>query len=296
MRAIALLTTTILATIAAGASQAQTGPAAKPTTPVYAACGTLDVGTQTRITLAAHPQVATRLIFPSPIADQSNAAPTLWDDFPQPTGESTALWVRPKTTTIAGATVGVSVVTADGRSYDFIFNNADTVPATSCWTIVDSRPVPGTADRLQELEGERVALTNERRRLQIEREDQRKRTADLNRQQQATISALSDTASKQARDAISAFKYSVNTSYSWGYSKLPPPFEISAAFDDGRNTYVRILSDAAGAPAVVAIQGDETMALNYSYDDLTGVYTIQGLHERIELRFAGILARVDRKL
>ncbi len=296
MRASALFTTAILATFAAGASQAQTAPAsAKPTDPVYAACGTLDVASDLRITLAAHPQVATRVNFPSPIADVSNSAPSLWDDFTAPTG-ARSLWVRPKTTTIAGSTAGVSVLTQDGRSYDFVFDIAGDGPPTTCWSVADTRTIPGTADRLQELESERVALTNERRRLQIEREDQRKRTADLNRQQQATISALSDTASKQARDAISAFKHSVNTSYSWGYSKLPPPFEISAAFDDGRNTYVRILSDAAGAPAVVAIQGDETMALNYSYDDLTGVYTIQGLHERIELRFAGILARVDRKL
>lgn len=299
MRALALSRIAILAAAATspgGTAQAQPSTDAKPTTPVYTSCGTLDVGTQTRITLAAHPQVATRLVFPSPIADQSNSAPTLWDDFPQPTGDSTAMWVRPKTTTIAGATVGVSVVTADGRSYDFVFNNSDTIPTTSCWTIVDSRPVPGAADRLQSLENERVALTNERRRLEIEREDQRRRTAQLNRQQQATINALSATAARQARDAITAFKYSVNTAYAWSYSQTPPPFEISAAYDDGRNTYVRILSDAYAAPAVVGIEGEETVALNYSYNDLTGVYEIQGLHRRIELRFSGILARVDRKL
>ena len=294
MRAIALITTVILSTIAAGAADAQTAPT-NSTAPIYAACGTLNVGGDLRITLSAHPQVATRVNFPSPIADVSNSAPSLWDDFTAPTG-ATSLWVRPKTTTLAGSTAGVSVLTQDGRSYDFVFEISPDVPATSCWAVADTRTIPGTADRLQELETERVALSNERRRLQIEREDQRRRTAALNRQQQATISALSDTAAKQARDAISAFKYSVNTSYSWGYSKVPPPFEISAAFDDGRNTYIRILSDAAGAPAVVAIQGEETMALNYSYDDLTGVYTIQGLYERIELRFAGILARVDRKL
>ncbi|TSD87027.1 hypothetical protein FFK22_019240 [Mycobacterium sp. KBS0706] len=296
MRAVTLITTTTILSMitAAGAAHAQTATS-RPAAPVYAACGTLNVDADLRITLSAHPQVATRVNFPSPIADVSNSAPSLWDDFTAPTGE-TSLWVRPKTTTIAGSTAGVSVLTQDGRSYDFVFEISPDVPATSCWAVADTRPIRGAADRLQELETERVALSNERRRLQIEREDQRRRTAALNRQQQATISALSDTAAKQARDAISAFKYSVNTSYSWGYSKVPPPFEISAAFDDGRNTYVRILSDAAGAPAVVAIQGDETMALNYAYDDLTGVYTIQGLHERIELRFAGILARVDRKL
>ncbi|MDR6293811.1 hypothetical protein E9232_006364 [Inquilinus ginsengisoli] len=294
MRALYLSIISIFATI--GAAQAQPAAAAKATTPTYTSCGVLDVGGQLRITLPAHPQVATRLVFPSPIADQSNSAPTLWDDFPNPTGQSTALWVRPKTTTIAGSTVGVSVVTVDGRSYDFVFTNSDTVPETTCWTIADSRPNPGAADRLQALENERLALTNERRRLEIEREDQRRRTAQLNRQQQATINALSTTAAKQARDAITAFKYSVNTAYAWSYSETPPPFEISAAYDDGRNTYVRILSDAFTAPAVVGIEGDQTMALNYSYNDLTGVYEIQGLHRRIELRFAGILARIDRKL
>ena len=275
--------------VPAGSAQVPT-----PTQPRYEACGVLKITDDQRITLPANAQVATRINFPSPLTDVSNSVPGLWDDFVAPTG-ATTFWARPRTTTAAGATAGVGLATEDGRAYDFVFEVAEAVPTTSCWTIADARPVPGMADRLQALENERSSLAAERQRLAVEREDQRQRTAALNRAQSARITALSDTAAKQARDAISAFKYTVTTAYSWSYSEKIPPFQISAAFDDGRSTYVRILSDAHGAPAVIGRQGEDVLALNYSYDDLTGVYTIQGLHDRIELRFGGVLAVVERK-
>ena len=280
----------------AQAAAAAEGPgvSAPAADPVYQACGDLVLDGHVRISLPAHPQVATHITFPGPIADSSNAAPELWDVFTAPTG-GRSLWVRPRTTTIAGTTVGVTAVGTDGRPYDFAFEVSREVPDTSCWTITDHRPVAAAAVRLDALDAEREALVAERRRLEIQIEDQRRRMDALDQARQREIEALSATAAEQARDAIDAFRYAVNTAYGWGYSQTPPPFEISAAYDDGRNTYIRILSDAFGAPAVVGIRGEEVQALNYSYDDLTGVYEIQGLHEVIELRFADVLARVERK-
>lgn len=276
--------------IAQAAAQTEPGPLE----PV-SSCGQKVIRKTERLNIGAHMQAATRLTLPSNIVHKSNSAPALWDV--QTTREpSQYLWVRPKQTNNYEDVVGVSIVTEDGRGYDFVFQAYPDMPATTCWEIVDRRSPETQADLAQQLTQQQVALETERRRLRMAEADisSRLRSVDVNFQR--TVQDIRREANDQARDVIAAFQYSINTAYDWEYSQSRPTVQLASAYDDGRRMYVRVTNDAYGVPSVVATGEKERItALTTAYNDLTGVLTIQGLYPELELRFGAEKIVVTRR-
>jgi len=120
-------------------------------------------------------------------------------------------------------------------------------------------------------------------------------TEQAERDLERRYTAISEQARLQAGDAIEAFKYTVHTAYDWQYSQVPPQIVVDSVYDDGRRTYIRIANDAFGVPAVIGINRRGSIAINYRYNDLTGVYEIQGLFRSLELRFPDEKIVIERK-
>jgi hypothetical protein len=170
-----------------------------------------------------------------------------------------------------------------------------------------------TAARERALQSEISLSVQRNERLRAELEEERKRLEELRtRAETATLlakqsteqaerdlelryTAISEQARLQAGDAIEAFKYTVHTAYDWEYSEVPPQIVVDSVYDDGRRTYVRIANDAFGVPAVIGTNRRGSIALNYRYNDLTGVYEIQGLFHSLELRFPDEKIVIERK-
>jgi hypothetical protein len=252
--------------------------------PRYEDCGELIVDQATRISLPANQKAAVRIEFPQNLKSLANSTPELWDAVSQESGDR-YLWARPKTATKTGDTTSVTAVGLDGRTYDFLFQAVKDTPPTTCWAVVDNRPSQPVVDAQRALDSERARTAEERNRLAALMATIADKDRQATEQRKDIYRAINDQAQEQARDAIDAFKYTVYTAYDWSYSDDKPTVQVSAVYDDGRSTFIRIANDAFGLPVVVAINGEKPQVLTYEYDDLTGVYRLHGLHRQLELRF-----------
>lgn len=262
--------------------------------PPTSACGEKVIEKSERLNIGAHIQVHTKLTLPSKIQHIANSAPSLWDI--TSTGQSSRhLWVRPKKTASYDDKVGVSIVTENGRNYNFVFQAYPSPPDVTCWNIVDNRQGEELAAVSASLQSERASLALERRRVEIARQDTAVRFAEAKAQFSKDTDNIKRQATDQARDAIRAFQYSINTGYDWEYSQTVPTVRVASVYDDGRRTFIRITNDAFGVPAIVALQGGDTVALTFSYDDLIGVFTVQGLYDVMELRAGNEKIKLSRR-
>lgn len=148
---------------------------------------------------------------------------------------------------------------------------------------------------MAELIAEREKLRIETQQVRAAREAAKAEKAAAESHLETRFTEISQQARVQARDAISAFKYTIHTTYDWEYSAATPDVIVSSVYDDGRRTYVRIENDAFGAPVVIGTNDRGTIGLNYRYDDLIGVYEIQGLYREMELRFDADRIVIRRK-
>ena len=146
-----------------------------------------------------------------------------------------------------------------------------------------------------ELAEERARLEELRTRAETATLLAKQSTEEAERNLELRYTAISEQARLQAGDAIEAFKYTVHTAYDWQYSQVPSQIVVDSVYDDGRRTYVRIANDAFGVPAVIGTNRRGSVALNYRYNDLTGVYEIQGLFHSLELRFPDEKIVIERK-
>lgn len=89
---------------------------------------------------------------------------------------------------------------------------------------------------------------------------------------------------RQASDVIRHFQMSIHTGYEWS-EPANDRVIVDSVYDDGRFTYVRVLSGGFGAPAVFGVNADDdAYVVDYNYDDLTGVYRLNGLYDAMRVK------------
>lgn len=236
-----------------------------------AACRAILLPPGTRETVQAHINVGTRIQFPAAIKTFQVDTPGLWDV----SAKEDSLFVRPKTGDINAAATGISVFLITGRKYDFVARRSDDIPHR-CVLVA---ALPGDPSAGSNLAAMKAARPQSLRSVAKPSNDSlmvaAQQVAEMRRQMEA-----------QARDRIKEFQYAINTRYVWAGSGKSTDAQnlIDAVYDDGRFTYVRITTSAFGLPAVAGILGDKDVLLQYSYDDLTGVFTVQGLYDRLRVR------------
>ena len=136
----------VLALMATGLLGLHAAPAAAQAD--QAECGVKRIVEEGRITIPAHIQVSTRLILPDRIETHTNSASALWN-VETTQRKSKFLFVRPNSLQPVDDRTGVTVVTEDGRHYDFVFEAAADVPDVTCWKVLDGRDpeLPATLRR-----------------------------------------------------------------------------------------------------------------------------------------------------
>lgn len=100
---------------------------------------------------------------------------------------------------------------------------------------------------------------------------------------------------QQARDRIKEFQSSISTRYKWAGDNADDRYLVSAVYDDGRFTYVRVSTSAFGLPSLSGLLDGKDTIVQYDYDDLTGVYTIQGLFDRLRLKLGTHAVNIKRE-
>lgn len=265
----------LLAMAAAAEPSAEDAPPASTNPPVeaasLAACRAILLPPGTRETVQAHINVGTRIQFPATIKTFQVDTPGLWDV----SAKDDSLFVRPKTGDINAAATGISVFLITGRKYDFVARRSEDIPHR-CVLVA---ALPGDPSASSALASVKATRPQSLRPVMKPSNDSLmvagQQVAEMRRQMEA-----------QARDRIKEFQYAINTRYAWagGGKSADAQNLIDAVYDDGRFTYVRITTSAFGLPAVAGILGDKDVLLQYSYDDLTGVFTVQGLYDRLRVR------------
>jgi hypothetical protein len=227
-----------------------------------------------RLAYKASPSIGLRLGFASKVAAVSNATPRLWDV----SSYERSVWIRPRTESTYGDRVGVTISLENGNYYDFIVVRSDSAsPSNSCVLIRD----PNIARRKKPVKN----TSNQGQSAQIE----------LLQTQKVAIEEIRRQTEKQASDQVRAFQYSINTSYVVTSKTKGLTQFISAAFDDGRTTYIRIKSTGYGLPTLTAKGQSRDQVLQYIYDDITGVYAIIGLFDTIQVKLGDNLILLQRK-
>lgn len=274
----------------APAGQAPTGRGPAAPAPSGAAsvtaCRPMIVPFGTRGTIEANINVATRLEFPVTVRRVEVSTPALWDA----TYAEHSAWVRPKTQVAVAGQTGLTVFLVNGRTLDFLVNASSTVPP-SCVLVVEppqpaaAQPSPASPPQQaprtpEEAAGDREAAAARARAASA---SATRRRASEDARLAERFAAMRRQVEQQAMDRIKQFQHSIDTNYTWGGSGRGDQYLVQAVYDDGRFTYVRIKTDAFGVPAITGrVNGADTL-LQYTYDDLTGVFTIQGLFDRLNL-------------
>lgn len=248
-----------------------------------AACRVVLLPPGTRETIQANVNVGTRIQFPGEVKTFQVDTPGLWDG----SAKDDSLFIRPKTTDPDAAATGVSVFLANGRKFDFVVERTDALP-NRCVLVADFPPSPAAA-HATDSKPRRPARLSSRATAQLlarQQEQFDQQLAEMRRQIES-----------QARDRIKAFQYAINTRYAWaGNPNSPDERElISAVYDDGRFTYVRIATSAFGLPSLAASLNDKDVLVHYTYDDLTGVFTVQGLYDRLRVRLGSHQIDITRQ-
>jgi hypothetical protein len=95
---------------------------------------------------------------------------------------------------------------------------------------------------------------------------------------------------QQAEDRIKQFQMALHTNYVWPNHDL-----ITAVYDDGQTTYVRVARTGFGVPVINGKHEGQSVALQYDYDDLTGVYVIPGLFDKLTVTLGTNQIKVERR-
>jgi len=172
------------------------------------------------------------------------------------------------------------VFLVSGRKYDFVARRSDDIP-NRCVLVAEFPTDPPASPPAAKPTGRRLApkpaaeAPDPSQLMATQQHAWGQQLAEMRRQIEA-----------QARDRIKEFQHSINTRYSWaGVGASPDDHNlIDAVYDDGRFTYVRITTSAFGLPSVAGTLDDKDVLVQYSYDDLTGVFTVQGLYDRLKVR------------
>ena len=249
------------------------------------------------MTIEANVNVATRLQFPATVAKDEVSTPDLWDG----SYSGSSVWIRPKTIIREADRTGLTVFLDNGHSYDFLVAAAPGVPQ-SCILIVDYptvTPTPPVASAPaaptrspEEIEAARQAANARASAARAAR-------ARASAQQQAALTAKFDQMRRQmeqqANDRIKQFQYSIDTQYAWDGVTRDDQLLVNAVYDDGRFTYVRVTTTAFGLPALSGRLDGKDALLEFDFDDLTGVFTVQGLYDKLRLKLGTHVINIVRK-
>ncbi len=247
-----------------------------------------------RLILNVGIEVGTRLRFTYPI-DTFQVSMETWDV----RQEESTLWLRPKTSAKEADEAGVTVFlkgAEERRELDFLVRAAETTDYSCIYVLDAPTAVELFRGPRRQSREEQEALRDELYEALDEadaREEaaRRSRSAFEQRQQglaatfEAKLNEMSRQYRAQADDALAAFQYSIHTGYTWGTKTQAFPSIISAVYDDGRFTYIRLAESGFGVPAITAKSGEDFFVVQYDYQDLTGVYTVQGLFDELVVRF-----------
>jgi len=220
------------------------------------------------------------------------STPALWDV--QMSGNN--LWFRPLTKAAPGSKTGITVVLESGEEFDFTALEASYPPAPCYYVLDDATRLTGVQAGLDD--GSEVGKLKEAYRKATAEAEAVTASAALRSSRpisptvsSATTRALTMQQTKeiarqvedQASDAIRHFQMSVHTGYEWTEPKNDRVL-VDAVYDDGRFTYIRVKSSGFGTPAIYAVNEDDAYMVDYAYDDLTGVYRVNGLYDAMRVR------------
>ncbi|MBS1017105.1 TrbG/VirB9 family P-type conjugative transfer protein [Acetobacter persici] len=219
--------------------------------------------------------VAAHLIFPLPVAS-AHVSTTVWTE----DHHGNSLWIRPTQASHIADTVGLTVTMTDGRQFDYTVKSV--AEPTNCYLVV---PFPFVSPNASSLTPEQLAQAQKaaqqaqaRRNAQIRAAAQAeaKRKADEAAAYQAQFNAMKQQMMAQAEDRIKQFQMAIHTDYKWPNHDL-----VTAVYDDGETTYIRVAKTGFGTPVLTGTHDGKEVALEYDYDDLTGVYVVSGLYDKV---------------
>lgn len=254
-------------------------------------CKTLLVAQGERHGIVSHGSVGTRIRFPDSIETAVTALPaSAWNV----EHKQKNLWIRPKFNkelVVETSKVGLTVVLASGVEYDFIVETTNETDI-SCYFVVDEK----TALANLHLDKERRSLKRLKNSLKVRMAELDDREANMGAAYATSFANKQRQIESQAVDAIEAFKFNINTAYSWKDQEgTQSHAKVSSVYDDGQFTYIRVTEIGFGLPIITSRTGEADNTVQYSYSDLTGVYRLNGLFDVLHVKIDESVIQIERK-
>jgi type IV secretory pathway VirB9-like protein len=189
------------------------------------------------------------------------------------------VWIKPNSSEWQGAETTISYVSQSNQSYEFLVKRANSkADKPICYTI---EPRNGLINQSAWRD-----YTTTRRSDQVAAMAQsvaRKQVASSTRQ-----------IVEQTQDALRRYRMSIYTDYDVETSKAAG-INVTAVYDDGRFTFIRLADDAPGLVAVYGeVDGKEEL-LEYKYDAPTKVFQVSGIFPTLKMRSDKAEIRIARK-
>ena len=241
-------------------------------------------------TVASSVNVAAHLKFPKNIDVINTSLSTkLWNI----THDGSDLWVRGLDTETAAARVGVTVKFEDETTVTLIVENHVAPPP--CYRFWHEGAVRTALGASEELERAMKAAEEQKAAALDAQRQYLKKAVELNETYKQALERAQLQLELSTNDAIEDFKERIYTAYAIEATSSND-FHVTAAYDDGIFTYIRIDSQAFGVPALSKRRGEETLIVDHSFNDLNNVYSVPGLHRELALELEGqtvIIRRVN---
>jgi type IV secretory pathway VirB9-like protein len=270
-----LLTTTMLLSLSAGV-QAQNACELVAYTPE----NSYDI--QSSRTAAAH------IKFPAEIVTTNNSLAKAFDV----RYDGRDVWIRGKSDNEQINNAGISVKLSNDET---VYLNVVVQDVKGpCYTFVQREHVLSALNQEPDLKAKALELDTARTQALNEAENYKIKARQLRSTYTTALERSQQQQALIAADALEAFKKNINTGYAVSSSKPADPY-VEAAYDDGLFTYIRINTSSFGVPTLVKRADEETQVAQYDFNDQTGVYTVQGLHNHLALTLGDILIEIERK-
>ena len=281
-----LIASVLVLAVAGGVSQAASQQDAHGPDTDAKACRRLVMIPNVEETVDSNILLGVHLQFPSKVKTlQLSSGPHLWEG----QHEDNSVWVRPKEDNATVDKVKLTVFLEDGRNYDFTVRQVAQVKGASCVVITDPPP---SHDALADRKAQEVAAQDA---ATIQALNNRLR--DQETRQRQIIDQLRSQIEQQAQDRIKSFQYAINTKYRWDVTNGSEDTRhlIDSVYDDGRFTYIRISTTAFGLPSITGKLNGNDAIIRKQYDDLTGVYTITGLFDQLQVSLGSYAVLIQRQ-
>lgn len=237
--------------------------------------------------IISSPTAAAHLQLPSPVKLVNLTNPQLWDE----THDGTDVWIRGKTLEAIGATSGNTIKLVDGTTINLVVKNRP--QSGLCYEFIPENQVRTALNVSDELTAEKEQFAVATRAALEEKQRYVDQADKLEAAYQGALTRATQQMSLQASDAIEDFKERIHTAYAVKKTE-GNPFKVTAAYDDGLFTYIRIDTTAYGAPVITKRKGGKALVVDFSFNDLSGVFTIPGLHNELAVALDDHVVVVER--